>query len=388
MSEKLTNEEILHEIGTMARDEANGLGLTADAQDAALRAGDGDAAALTAFTQSATPLFSAFCGFIVKFAATYLSKAEYRDVYRRHHRNMIDGRPELGFVYPATAGTGNQLNPVRGQSGDRYPTVTTEVTATFPDTIQLYSVTVHNFVARVPISDEDVKTAFRTPYGIAELYLKVREGLEDSIIEQLNAVYDAKMLELAKNGVLVGEGSVLAENAGKAVVDYFDESDSYTSAAIADDYSGLTDAELTALFLKIKHYYYRLTGRPSTKYNALGVPNNVDKTQFVCYIDSDVYTEFSRVKASLFNASELEADGLVFEPLKAPWLMNAEEAAGANAEVVVAALGSADFIRDWPTNDYGKAVPTDVGTIENRFKNVQLGVAGYEPFVFLISAEE
>ena len=160
MSEKLTNEEILNEIGNLAQDEANALGLTKDAQEAALKAAGGDRAAISSFCQSATPLYNTFCQFVVKFAATYLSKAKYRDVYRRHHRNMLEGRPELGFVYPAGAGTGNDVGTVATSTQTANRGMTTVVTAELPTTIALYGITQYNFVARVPISDEEVKTAF------------------------------------------------------------------------------------------------------------------------------------------------------------------------------------------------------------------------------------
>lgn len=386
MAEKLTNKEVLEEIATMSTEDANKYGITPDQQEAFGRVASGNEALRAAVTTPATPLYNAFCGFVVKYAASVLSKAKYRDVYGRHHRNMLDGRPELGFVGPAKEGTGNRIvRPGTSPTAAETRTLTSVITAEMPDIVALYDITIRSYVARVPISAEQVKTAFAgglASYGITELYLKVKEGLEDTITEDLNVDYDGFFLDAFINAIPVGTGNTVAANASKAMKDVT-ATTTVVAAVNADDYSLISEDDLVKILVKIKHLFYRLTGRPVTTYNALAVKNNVDKDQLVCYIDSDVYTEMSRVKATLFDAAQLEADGLRFEPIKAPWLCGDLE----QIDCCVAAIGSDDWIRDWPTNDFGDAVHVETGEIMSRHKSVEVARCGYEPFVFLYEAE-
>ena len=122
--------------------------------------------------------------------------------------------------------------------------------------------------------------------------------------------------------------------------------------------------------------------RPNSKYNALGVENNAKRDTMVCYMWAPLYAELSRVKASVFDAKALEDDGLTIEPLLAPWL-------GLNVanRVCLAAVGTANFIRDYPISDFASTVPTDRGVIECRFMATQVAICGYEPWCFICGAD-
>lgn len=376
-NEKLTNSEVLQQIGELSREEANEYGLTESDQNMALKAAGGDLRAAAAFFAPYTPLYNAFVGFVVKFAISDLSKAHYTDVYARHHRNMTQGRPQLGFVKPAKAGTGNAL-----QQFANSPAVgglTTVVTAEMPDVVALYDITTHTYVARIPVSAEDVKTAFTTPYGINDLYVKVREGLDDKIIEDRNDTFDLSLTTSAANSIEAGTGTESNVNAGRAVFQRIGSSANFAAAAAANDYSSIAVSELEKVFVTLKRVFYGLVGRPNTRYNALGEKNNCPKDMIVCYIDADLYAELSRVKASLFNSSELEEQGLVLQPLKAPWL-----GATLSGKTILAAVGSADYIRDYPVSDFGSTVPTDTGVIECRHMSTQVALCGYEPWCYII----
>ena len=126
-----------------------------------------------------------------------------------------------------------------------------------------------------------------------------------------------------------------------------------------------------------------MVGRPVPDFNALAVPNNVDKENMVCYIDSDLLAEMeTRVAQAAFNLDKLEQAGLTLIPTKAPYLGKPMKS-GADTFVPFVAMGSADFIRDYPVSDYTTEMQVDRGVIHSRFFDDQLIKAGYEPFVFL-----
>lgn len=378
---KLTNAEILQQVANMSEFEANDYGVTDQMRTMAARAAGGDRAATASFYAQYTPLYNAFCGFIVKFAMTALSKAYYTDVYAKHHRNMLQGRPELGFVKPAKAGTGNSdaefaALPAQGS-------LTTVVTADMPDVVALYDISVHKYVARIPVSYEDVKTAFTNEYGINDLYTKVREGLEDKIVEDRNKTYDTALTTAATTAIKAGTGSEIAANKALATYVTVPGTTDWATVIASGSYADVPEADLVQVFIAIKNVFYGIIGRPISDYNALGELNNAPKENIVGYIDARLWSEMSRVKASLFNYRELEQDGLTLLPLRAPWL---GKVLGDDSRPVLAAVGTSDFIRDYPTSDFASSVPTDRGSIESRFMTTQLATAGYEPFVFIYGA--
>lgn len=377
MSEKLTNQEILSQIAELSDEERNEFGVTTDMRDAAARAAAGNTAAKSAFYQSFTPLYNAFVGFIVKFALSQLSKATYDDVYGAHHRNLTQGRPQLGFVKPAKKGTGNSSQQFA--SAPAIGGLTTVTTAEMPDVVSLYDITVEDYEARIPVSVEDVKTAFNTEYGISDLYTKVREGLEDAIVEDRNASYDDLFESVVDEAIPVGTGSEIAANANKATYALVPGGANWAAAASSGDFSAITDDQLTQVFVAIKRHLFEIMGRPETTHNALAVKNN-KKSNLVCYVWAPLYAELSRVKASAFNLDELLDRGVTMTPLNAPWLGMTLT----SGYISLAGLGSADFIRDYPTSDFASTVPTDRGVIECRFMTTEFAVAGYEPFTFLV----
>ena len=376
---KLTNAEVFADIAKLSAAESNQYGVTAEMKEAAAKIAAGDTSVRSSFWQPYTALYNAFTGFIVKFALQDLSKAYYTDVYSRHHRNMIQGRPELGFVKQAKAGTGNP-----SQQFDVQPAIgslTTVTTAEAPDVVALYDVSIHSYVARIPISPEDVKTAVLTEYGVNDYFTKIREAMEDKIIEDRNQTYDVAFTSLVTSGlVAAGTGSETGANAAKAT--YIEVAPADWSTVLATGrFDLLTDEQLTQVFIAIKRTHYAMIGRPIPDYNALGELNNAPRDMMICYVDYRLYAELSRVKASVFNVSELETDGLRIQPLSAPWL-----GIVADGKPILAVVGSADFIRDYPTEDYAKTVPTDSGEIITRRMTTQLAICGYEPFCVLVGA--
>ena len=376
MAKKLTNKEIMAQVAQLSEVEANAYGVSTDMQRVAAKYAAGDTKVAASFYQPFSALYNAFCGFLVKFGLVQLSKATYNDVYGPHHRNMIQGRPELGFVKIAKQGTGNHSaqfadNPAQGS-------LTTVVTADMPDVVALYAITVHNYESRRPISYEDVKTAFDNEYGVNDLFVKVRESLEDKITDDRNVTYDTKFTAVASDLIAAGTGAELEANAARAT--YVDVSGSadWSTILANRDFSSLTEDQLVQVFIAIKRLFYGMTTRPNSRYNALGEANNAKPGDMICYIDADLYSELSRVKASLFNPEKLEEEGLRIVPLLAPWLGVTLE--GKN---ILAAVGSVDFIRDYPTSDFSSSVPTDRGSIESRFMTTQVAICGYEPFCFL-----
>lgn len=376
MAKKLTNKEVMQQVAQLSEVEANAYGVSTDMQRVAAKYAAGDTKVAASFYQPFSALYNAFCGFLVKFGLVQLSKATYNDVYGPHHRNMIQGRPELGFVKIAKQGTGNHSaqfadNPAQGS-------LTTLVTADMPDVVALYAITVHNYESRIPISYEDVKTAFDNEYGINDLFVKVRESLEDKIVDDRNVTYDTKFTAVASDLIAAGSGAELEANAARAT--YVDVSGSadWSTILANRDFSALTEDQLVQVFIAIKRLFYGMTTRPNSRYNALGEANNTKPSDMICYIDADLYSELSRVKASLFNPEKLEEEGLRIVPLLAPWL-----GVTLDGKNVLAAVGSVDFIRDYPTSDFSSSVPTDRGSIESRFMTTQVAICGYEPFCFL-----
>ena len=372
---KLTNEEVYQQIATMSETDAAQYGVTPAIRSTAQQP---DATRAAAFGAPYTPLYNGFVGMIAKFAVTALSKAKYSDIYARHHRNLVQGRPQVGFVKRATAGTGN--NSALFSSTPTIGSLTSVVTADQPEVITLYDTVNASFVARVPISPEDVKNALTSEYGISELITKTREAAEDKIINDRNELFDTELTNCAKTAVAVG--SEIADNSGKATKRMLNISKGATDAAISGRID-MTTEDLTNIYTEIKRVYYSMVGRPVPDFNALAVPNNVDKDNMVCYIDSDLLAEMeTRVAQAAFNLDKLEQAGLTLVPTKAPYLGKALSS-GQDTFVPFVAMGSADFIRDYPLSDYTTEMQVDRGVIHSRFFDDQLIKAGYEPFVFI-----
>lgn len=371
----LTNEEVYQQIATMSETDAAQYGVTPAVRATAQQP---DAVRAAAFSAPYTPLYNGFVGMIAKFAVTALSKAKYSDIYSKHHRNLVQGRPQVGFVKRATEGTGNKSalfssTPTTGS-------LTSVVTADQPEVITLYDTVNASFAARVPISPEDVKNAVTSEYGISELITKTREAAEDKIINDRNELFDTELTNCAKTAVLTG--SETSDNSGKAVKRILNISYEAVQAA-ADGRIDMTTEDLTAIYTEIKRVYYSMVGRPVPDFNALAVPNNVDKENMVCYIDSDLLAEMeTRVAQAAFNLDKLEQAGLTLIPTKAPYLGKPMKS-GTTTFVPFVAMGSADFIRDYPISDYTTEMQVDRGVIHSRFFDDQLIKAGYEPFVFL-----
>lgn len=375
MANKLTNSEIYDQIAGMSEAEAATYGIAPAVRAVA---GQSDATRAAAFSAPYTPLYNGFVGMIAKFAFTALSKAKYTDIYSRHHRNLIQGRPQVGFVKLATAGTGN--DSALFSSTPAIGGLTSVITADQPEVITLYDAVNKSFVARVPISPEDVKNAVNNEYGISDLIEKTRRSAEDKIINDRNAQFDAIFTDAANTALLAGTGAETEGNAGKAVKKILNLT---YARSIASGTLKFTDEDLTLLYTEIKKVYFSLTGRPTSEYNALGVMNNVDKESMVCYIDADVLAEMeTRVAQAAYNLDKLEQEGLKLVPTKAPYLSKAL-ITGVNTFTPLLAIGSADYLRDYPLSDYSSEVPVDRGVIHSRFFDDQFIKAGYEPFVFI-----
>lgn len=377
MSKKLTNEEVYKQIAAMNEAEAAQYGVTPAVRSVAQQS---DSVRANAFSAPYTPLYNAFVGMIAKFAVTALSKAKYDDIYSRHHRNYAQGRPQIGFVKTATAGTGN--DSALFSSTPKLGSLTSLVTADQPEVITLYDTVNKSFVARVPISPEDVKNAVTSEYGISELITKTREAAEDKIINDRNTLFDEQLLASAQTAILAGTGSEVNANAALATKVLLPLAP-HTVNKVVDGVMVFTDEDLSRVYTEIKKVYFALTGRPVTTYNALGVANNVEKSNCVCYIDSDLLAEMeTRVAQAAYNLDKLEQSGLVLVPTKAPYL-GKSVTTGASKFVPLVVIGSADYIRDYPISDYTSDIQVDRGTIHSRFFDDQLIKAGYEPFVFL-----
>lgn len=377
MSKRLTNEEVYNQIAAMSEAEAAQYGVTPAVRSVSQQS---DSVRANAFSAPYTPLYNAFVGMIAKFAVTALSKAKYSDIYSRHHRNYVQGRPQVGFVKTATAGTGN--DSALFSSAPQLGSLTSLVTADQPEVITLYDTVNKSFVARVPISPEDVKNAVTSEYGISELITKTREAAEDKIVNDRNTLFDEQLLVSAQTAILAGTGSEVNANAALATKVLLPLATD-TVNKVVDGVMVFTDEDLSRVYTEIKKVYFALTGRPVTTYNALGVANNVDKANCVCYIDSDLLAEMeTRVAQAAFNLDKLEQSGLVLVPTKAPYL-GKTVTTGASKFVPLVAIGSADYIRDYPISDYTSDMQVDRGTIHSRFFDDQLIKAGYEPFVFL-----
>lgn len=372
---KLTNEEVYQQIATMSETDAAQYGVTPAIRATAQQP---EAVRAAAFAAPYTPLYNGFVGMIAKFAVTALSKAKYSDIYSKHHRNLVQGRPQVGFVKRATAGTGN--DSALFSDSPAFGRLTSVVTADQPEVITLYDTVIASFVARVPISPEDVKSAVTSEYGISELITKTREAAEDKIINDRNELFDTELTICAKSAVAVG--SEITANSGKATKRILNLSYAATQAAIAGRID-MTTEDLTAVYTEIKRVYYSMVGRPVPDFNALAVPNNVDKENMVCYIDSDLLAEMeTRVAQAAFNLDKLEQAGLTLVPTKAPYLGKPVRSPQGDF-VPFVAMGSADFIRDYPISDYTTEMQVDRGVIHSRFFDDQLIKAGYEPFVFI-----
>lgn len=384
MTQKISNEQVLTELAQLSPTEAEINGVTPGLQAVAAQAANGDPTALATLYTPTTSIYNAFVGFIVKRAVGGLSSATYSDVYSRHHRNMIDGRPVLGFVKPATAGTGNTSKQFDA-SAPAFGTLTTVSTATQPDVVYLYEESTHAFVARVPISPEDVKTAVITVNGgIEDLIVKTRQAAEDKIIEDRNNIYDDALEDIIDDNRLVaaGSGSESPDNASSATYVTIPATPDEITGLLAGDYGALTDATLTRIYTTIKSVYNGITGRPSEKYNAAGVKNNASADNTFLYIDSDVQAELdTRIASAAYHLDKLEQRGLDMKAIKAPYL---SKPVGVTDKYCIAVLGSVDFIRDWATSDFAKTVEVDRGEIYNRFFDCVSAICGYEPCVYIM----
>lgn len=373
MANKLNNKEVMQQIADMAETEAATMGVTAELKNAARSYANGNTAIASAFFAPYTPLYNAFVGFVVKFTISDLSKATYNDEYAAHHRNMTQGRPQLGFVKLATAGTGNECAQVAAEPA--MGGLTTYIEADQPDVVALYDIVHADCVARVPIAYEDVKTAFSDEYGISDLFVKTRAVMEDSIVEQVNGYYDELFEDAAENAIAAGTGSEIDDNAAAAT--YI----TVGAEVDPDDFSTLTDEELIQMYAAIKDTFYGIVGRPNPIYNALGVYNNAPRERMICYVHAGLWTQMTvRIASTVFDASKLETAGLTIKPFRAPWL-----GLSTDNGVVLAAVGSTNYIRDYPTSDFAKTVETDRGSIINRFRSTNFARAGYEPFTFILA---
>lgn len=381
---KISNEQVLTELAQLSTSEAELNGVTPGLQAVAAQAANGDLHAQSLLYTPDTAIYNAFVGFIVKRAVGGLSSATYSDVYSRHHRNMIDGRPTLGFMKPATAGTGNTSKQFDA-SAPAFGTLTTVSTATQPTIVYLYEEASHAFVARVPVSPEDVKTAVITSDGgIENLIVKTRKAAEDKIIEDRNEIYDDVFEAIIDDGKLValGAGAESSANAGSATKLEISATAEEVASAILGDYSALSEETLTKIYTAVKSVYNGITGRPSEKYNALGVKNNADRGNVFYYVDSDLQAEMdTRIASATYHLDKLEQDGLYMRAMKAPYLT---KQIGEDDAVCIGVLGSVDFVRDWPTSDFDKTVEVDRGQIYNRFFDCVSAVCGYEPCVYLV----
>ena len=372
---KLTNQEILTEVSNMSKADSANLGVTPELKEMAGELVRGNLGVKSAFYGTYTPLYNAFCGFVVKFTLADLSKATYSDLYRRHHRNMTQGRPQLGFVKLASAGTGN--SSAQMANSPAIGSLTTVTTADHPDVVALYDIAHKAYVARVPISFEDVKTALNDEYGINDLMVKVRESLEDYITYQRNADYDTAFSTAASNAIAEGSGSEISANAAKATYGLVNVGD--VSGITTGDYSSWTDDELISVYTALKTRFYAMTGRPSDVYNALGELNNVNKRDMIVYIDGALWAAMtSRIAAFAYDAEQLRGEGLEIVAFNAPWLRTST-----STGYTIAAIGSVNFIRDYPTSDFAKVLEADRGSIINRFVDVSIAAAGYECFTFI-----
>lgn len=376
---KATNDEILQAVAEAA---------SRGGDDAVFDAGDGQTAvklmgsrSLSTAVSPGTALFSAAVGLLAKIVSVNLSYAQYTDVYAKHHRGYVEGGDvELGFIEKATAGTGNApMGAVDSFSAPTYTTVTTADAAVLK---QYYGRYPAARVARIPISEEDVKPAFTSRYGIEDYIEKQRAALNNKIVDDVNGEYDGVFLTAAQGAVAAGSGSAISANyvkaTYKAVPGVPNPASGTSWAQFADQ---ITEKAALAILIELKRIALHMLGRPNSLHNACGVSNNVKRPEdLVIYVNSDVYAQLSSVTAFAYNMSELRERGVEIQPLAASWLETAHTSTGGR---VIAFVGSVDWARDWLTVDYTRTVPTDAGVIVARKSTGVLAVCGYEPACFI-----
>lgn len=387
MATKQTNKQILEAVATASAQDAATYGVTPDIRTVAAAAANNDPVALMSLSAGGTPIYSAMLGLLIKVAYTPLRWARYTDLYERHHRNMIQGKPERNWIGIAKMGTGNNaagevVNEQLSQAGQ----LSTLVTAQAPDVVTLVNAIQCSYSARVPISEADYRNAFTTEYGLANFIAGVRQSLENAIVAHRNHDFDQILLTSAKEALPIASGERIEDNVGKAV--YVKLTLPSVSAAMGSEgpvVSVVDDAaegDLKALFTTLKAMYSQMTGRPNEMYNALGVANNTPPDAMICYLDSRVYARLSVLSAWAPNARELRDQGLEIRAISAPWLGTK----GPDGNPVIGAMGSVDWIVDYPTADFSKVVETDRGYIVSRFLDTQMTVAGFEQWCFMTAA--
>lgn len=388
MATKQTNKQILEAVATASAQDAATYGVTPEIRTVAAAAANNDPVALTSLTVGGTALYNEMLGLLIKVAYTPLRWARYTDLYERHHRNMIQGKPERNWIDVAKVGTGNSA-PVEVSSAPSHGgTLTTVVTAQVPDVISLVKADARSYTARVPISDADYRNAFTTEYGLDNFIGGLRQSLENAIVSQRNDDFDQFLSISVMTSVPIATGAQIADNANKAVYVTLAlpsvNAAMETAGPVVTAVDDAAESDLKALFTTLKAMYAQMTGRPNEMYNALGVANNTPPDAMICYLDARVYARLSVLSAWAPNARELRDQGLEIRAISAPWL-------GADApdgNPVIGAMGSVDWIVDYPTADFAKVVETDRGYIINRFLDTQLSVAGFEQWCFLTAAAE
>lgn len=376
MATKKTNAEILQAVANASEEEAQALGITDDVRKVAALAADGSPSTLASIVVPGTTTYNAMIGVLVKIATMPLRYAKYTDVYAAHHRNFIEGKPERTFIDVAKKGTGNSAqlqSTAAGLSG----TLTSNISATTPDVYSVVTSDLKSMEARIPISTADYKNAFTREYGIADFISGMRIALENSIIKQRNAVYDDLFTDAAS-------GAVQAPVSGSSQAGLW--SATYVNVQLPDIYAFLDGSklpdtdDLLTFYAKVKSLYYNLTGRPTTAYNGAYVENNVSSDEIILYVHSDLYAELTtRVDSFAANEQYLREAGLRIVPMRASWL-------GINVTATsktIAAIGSTNFLVDYPVNDYESTVSVDRGEIVTRYFDAYFSKAGFEPFVFI-----
>lgn len=384
MSTKRTNDEILRAVAESAAIE--GAASIFDENDAAAAAKLAVKSISSSMTRGSA-LYNKATGLLAKIVEVNLSSAKYRDVYARHHRGYIAGGDiELGFMAPAEAGTGNDGQIVELPLSTPYDSqmeYTTVTTAKTPHMYNYYEKNVSNRVARVPISERDVKTAFTDDYGISNYIEKVRESVNAKLTADANTDIDSAIASvLTASCVMAGSGSALTDDYyGGATVELtaMQKRTTYWKDAAKQ----LTAPEIEALLVSIKTVALKMTGRPVSTYVATGLDNNADDMgRLVAYINPDVYANVCRLTAFAYNMNELREMGLEVKPMSASWLDSAATISTVGYPVV-ALVCSEDWLRDWLITDYTTTVPTDAGVILTHKVQSIIARCGYEPAAFI-----
>lgn len=383
MATKKTNTEILTSIATASDEEAAELGITPELRSVAAQAANGSDIAVMSATNAGSVTYNGMIGVLVKLASTPFRYAKYTDVYHRHHRNFVQGKPERNWIDIAKKGTGNKAQ-LEGQNPNPANStgvreLTTTLTAQTPDVYSQAVSTLYSFESRIPISRSDYRNAFTNgETGIADFISAMRKSLDNKITADKNLQYDTVLTGYASNAIEAGTGShatttTASQNMSKATKVSLTLPSIYEYLAAG---ANPNDADLLTLYTTIKKMYYGMTGRPTTRYNALGVANNTPKDSMILYINADIYSELTtRINSYTPNEERLVAEGLEIQPLSAPWLDG--------PTLPIAAIGSVDFLLDYPVNDETSIVTTDRGEIVTRYWDGYFSAAGFEQFTFI-----